>query len=189
MPSPQQISAEQSNNTGGQNTIQSVAENASKAVVGISVLKVDSSSIFNPNAVERWGVGSGVIVTPNGYILTNHHVAGGKAKGLLFRWSTGKTWTEVTVWSDSVLDLAVVKIEAEGLPTIPLGDATKLKVGEPAIAIGNPLGLQFQRTVTSGIISALNRTIEVDTEQGTNYMEGLIQTDASINPETAADRF
>jgi len=76
----------------------------------------------------------------------------------------------------------VVKIEAEGLPTIPLGDATKLKVGEPAIAIGNPLGLQFQRTVTSGIISALNRTIEVDTEQGTNYMEGLIQTDASINP-------
>jgi len=87
------------------------------------------------------------------------------------------------------IGFGVVKIEAEGLPTIPLGDATKLKVGEPAIAIGNPLGLQFQRTVTSGIISALNRTIEVDTEQGTNYMEGLIQTDASINPETAADRF
>jgi len=152
MPSPQQISAEQSNNTGGQNTIQSVAENASKAVVGISVLKVDSSSIFNPNAVERWGVGSGVIVTPLPITMWLEE----KAKGLL-----------------SVLDLAVVKIEAEGLPTIPLGDATKLKVGEPAIAIGNPLGLQFQRTVTSGIISALNRTIEVDTEI----------------PETAADRF
>ncbi|ADU73193.1 S1-C subfamily serine protease [Acetivibrio thermocellus AD2] len=182
MPSPQQISAEQSNNTGGQNTIQSVAENASKAVVGISVLKVDSSSIFNPNAVERWGVGSGVIVTPNGYILTNHHVAGGKSKRIVVSLVDGKNLDGVTVWSDSVLDLAVVKIEAEGLPTIPLGDATKLKVGEPAIAIGNPLGLQFQRTVTSGIISALNRTIEVDTEQGTNYMEGLIQTDASINP-------
>jgi S1-C subfamily serine protease len=80
------------------------------------------------------------------------------------------------------LDLAVVKIEAQGLTAIPLGDASQLKVGEPAIAIGNPLGLQFQRTVTSGIISALNRTIKIETEEDTNYMEDLIQTDASINP-------
>jgi len=94
MPSPQQISAEQSNNTGGQNTIQSVAENASKAVVGISVLKVDSSSIFNPNAVERWGVGSGVIVTQMVIFLPITMWLEEKAKGLLFRWSTGKTWTE-----------------------------------------------------------------------------------------------
>jgi len=151
-------------------------------VVGISVLKVDSSSIFNPNAVERWGVGSGVIVTPNGYILYQSPCGWRKKQKDCCSLVDGKNLDGVTVWSDSVLDLAVVKIEAEGLPTIPLGDATKLKVGEPAIAIGNPLGLQFQRTVTSGIISALNRTIEVDTEQGTNYMEGLIQTDASINP-------
>ncbi|HOM01585.1 MAG TPA: trypsin-like peptidase domain-containing protein [Acetivibrio sp.] len=190
MLTPQQIVAEESNNAGQSNnsddktnnTIQSVAESASKAVVGISVLKVDSSSIFNPNAADRWGVGSGVIVTSDGYILTNHHVAGGKSKRIVVSLIDGKNLDGVTVWSDSVLDLAVVKIEAQGLPTIPLGDANSLKVGETAIAIGNPLGLQFQRTVTSGIISALNRTIEVDTEQGINYMEGLIQTDASINP-------
>ncbi|WP_265446087.1 S1C family serine protease [Acetivibrio straminisolvens] len=184
MPSPQQIKAEQTNDINSEtgNTIQNVAENASRAVVGISVLKVDSSSIFNPNAAQEWGVGSGVIVTPNGYILTNHHVAGGKSKRIVVSLADGKNLDGVTVWSDSVLDLAVVKIQAEGLPTIPLGDATRLKVGETAIAIGNPLGLQFQRTVTSGIISALNRTIQIDTEQGRNYMEGLIQTDASINP-------
>jgi len=93
MPSPQQISAEQSNNTGGQNTIQSVAENASKAVVGISVLKVDSSSIFNP-MLSNGGCGSGVIVTPNVIFLPITMWLEEKAKGLLFRWSTGKTWTE-----------------------------------------------------------------------------------------------
>ncbi|HHV29784.1 S1C family serine protease [Acetivibrio mesophilus] len=183
MPSPQQIVAEKSNDINAKtDTIQSVAENASRAVVGISVLKVDSSSIFDANAAQTWGVGSGVIVSPDGYILTNHHVAGGKSKRIIVSLIDGKNMDGVTVWSDSVLDLAVVKIESEGLPTIPLGDANRLKVGEAAIAIGNPLGLQFQRTVTSGIISALNRTIEIDTDQGRNYMEGLIQTDASINP-------
>jgi S1-C subfamily serine protease len=73
-------------------------------------------------------------------------------------------------------------VNLTGLSTLALGDANRLQVGEPAIAIGNPLGLEFQRTVTSGIISALNRTIKIETDSGTNYMEDLIQTDASINP-------
>ena len=85
-------------------------------------------------------------------------------------------------WSDPVLDLAAVKINLTGLTPLPLGDATTLEVGEHAIAIGNPLGLDFQRSVTSGIISALNRTISIETENGLNYVEDLIQTDASINP-------
>jgi S1-C subfamily serine protease len=73
-------------------------------------------------------------------------------------------------------------VNLTGLTPLRLGDATRLEVGEHAIAIGNPLGLEFQRSVTSGIISALNRTISIETETGTNYMEDLIQTDASINP-------
>lgn len=183
MPNPQQIAAEQINDgTNETDIIQTVAENASRAVVGISVLRVDSRSIFDTDTAQQWGVGSGVIVSPDGYILTNHHVAGGRSKRIVISLADGRNLDGVTVWSDSVLDLAVVKIESQGLPTIPLGDANRLKVGEAAIAIGNPLGLQFQRTVTSGIISALNRTIKIDTEQGTNYMEDLIQTDASINP-------
>lgn len=179
VPKPQQIAMEQTTQT---DVIQSVAQSASSGVVGISVLKIDGRSIFDTNATEQWGIGSGVIVSTDGYILTNHHVAGGKNKRIIVSLADGRNVDGVTVWSEPVLDLAVVKISASGLSTVPLGDASKLKVGEPAIAIGNPLGLQFQRTVTSGIISALNRTIKIDTEQGTNYMEDLIQTDASINP-------
>jgi len=178
-PLPQQIAAEVLE---GEPIVATVARTAAPGVVGISVLKVDSGSIFDSNAAEKWGVGSGVIVSPDGYILTNHHVAGGKNRRIVISLADGRNVDGQTLWSEPVLDLAVVKVNLTGLATVPLGDSNKLIVGEPAIAIGNPLGLEFQRTVTSGIISALNRTIKIETEQGTNYMEDLIQTDASINP-------
>lgn len=179
VPLPQQIAAE---TAGNQPVAAAVAKSATPGVVGISVLKVDGKSLFDRDSNEKWGVGSGVVVSTNGYILTNHHVAGGKSKRILVSFSDGRNVDGVTQWSDPVLDLAVVKVNLENLATIPLGDSNAVQVGEPAIAIGNPLGLQFQRTVTSGIVSALNRTIRIDTEQGANYMEDLIQTDASINP-------
>lgn len=179
VPNPQQIGATISNPT---DSIVNVAKNVIDGVVGISVLRANPNSIFDNNASEKWGLGTGVVVSSDGYILTNHHVAGGKSKKLIVSFADGTTMDGETLWSDSVLDLAIVKVNATGLAAIPIGDANKLQVGELAIAIGNPLGLQLQRTVTSGIISALNRTISIDTEQGTNYMEGLVQTDASINP-------
>jgi serine protease Do len=165
--------------------VQEVARIATPSVVGITVEKITPSSIpsiFGRRTESQFGVGSGVIVSPDGYILTNHHVAGGRNNRIIVSLSDGRNVDGETVWSDSVLDLAVVKINQKGLPTVKLGDATKLSVGEPAIAIGNPLGLDFQRTVTLGIISAVNRTIRIETEKGINYMEDLIQTDASINP-------
>ena len=91
----------------------------------------------------------------------------------------GDKKTGKVLWADPALDLAVVKVDGEGLPAAELGDSDKLQVGQLAVAIGNPLGLDFQRTVTSGVISGLNRTIKVDSA---NIIEDLIQTDASINP-------
>lgn len=179
-PMPQQIKAEVPQGTADSGI--AVAKSAAPGVAGISVLKAGSGSIFDRNAAEKWGVGSGVIISRNGYILTNNHVAGGRNKRIVVSLADGRNIDGTTIWSDPIIDLAIVKINAEGLTTIPFGDSNTLQVGEPAIAIGNPLGLQFQRTVTSGIISALNRTISIDTPQGTNYMEDLIQTDASINP-------
>lgn len=161
---------------------QSVAKSATQGVVGIMVERVETGKIFSGNDDTQVGMGSGVIVSSDGYILTNHHVAGGKSKRIVVSLADGRNVDGETVWSDPVLDLAVVKINLTGLPTLKLGDAEQLQVGETAVAIGNPLGLEFQRTVTSGIISALNRTISIETDQGTNYMEDLIQTDASINP-------
>jgi S1-C subfamily serine protease len=179
IPMPQQIAAEA---PAALPVTQSVAKSATPGVVGISVLKVDSNSLFDRDAAEKWGVGSGLIVTSDGYILTNHHVAGGRNKRIVVSLHDGRNADGVTKWSDPVLDLAVVKVNLTGLPVIPLGNSDTIQVGEPAIAIGNPLGLQFQRSVTSGIVSALNRTIKIEADGGYNYMEDLIQTDASINP-------
>lgn len=169
-------------NAGGIPVAQAVAKSATQGVVGITVERVAPDKLFDRDKDTQVGVGSGVIVTSDGYILTNNHVAGGKSKRIVVSLADGRNIDGETVWFDSVLDLAIVKVNLTGLPTLKLGDANQLQVGETAVAIGNPLGLEFQRTVTSGIISALNRTISIETDQGTNYMEDLIQTDASINP-------
>ena len=92
--------------------------------------------------------------------------------------SDNKTVKAKLVWNDTTLDLAIIKVEAKNLSPIDLGDSDKVKVGDKAVAIGNPLGLQLQSTVTSGIISGLNRTVSF--ENGAQ-MDGLMQTDAAIN--------
>ncbi len=161
---------------------QSVAKKATAGVVGITVERAVRNNLFDRNRETEVGFGSGVVVSSDGYILTNYHVAGGKSNRIVVSFADGRNVDGVVVWSDPVLDLAAVKVNLTGLNPLRLGDASKLEVGEHAIAIGNPLGLDFQRSVTSGIISALNRTISIESETGTNYMEDLIQTDASINP-------
>lgn len=156
------------------------AQDVIPSVVGISTFRVVQESVFDgAEAIE--GVGSGVVVHESGYILTNDHVVGGKPSDITVIFADGLELEGETLWSDPTLDLAVVKVDGANLPIAKLGDSERLMVGEPAIAIGTPLGLQFQHTVTSGIISALNRTIEIPTERGQNFMEDLIQTDASIN--------
>lgn len=152
--------------------VTSAAGKVVPSVVGITISKVERGRLIQ-------GVGSGVIVNSSGYILTNNHVAGGTLQSMVVSLYDGRNINGTTVWADPTLDLAIVKINADGLVTAPLGDSRTTTVGQQAIAIGNPLGLTLQRTVTAGIISAVNRTIEV--EQGA-FMEGLLQTDASINP-------
>ena len=94
----------------------------------------------------------------------------------------GTTYTADVVWSDSDLDLAILKISMKGLTYAKLGDSKQLQIGQNVYAIGNPIGYEFQRTVTGGIISALNRTIKIEENEKVNYMSNLIQTDATINP-------
>ena len=161
-------------------SVPQVVSNTVSSVVGISALKITDDILFSKSS--SWGIGSGVIVSDNGYILTNQHVANNDSQKLIVTFSDGSEKDGTRVWADEMLDLAIVKVSANQLPVPPLGNSDNLSVGEVAIAIGNPLGLSFQRTVTSGIISALNRTLLVDGDNGQNYMEDLIQTDASINP-------
>ena len=157
-----------------------VVKKSIDSVVGITTkTKATKNTIFGSQTGYVEGVGSGSIVTKDGYILTNSHVvSNGDASEINVLLSDNKTVKAKLVWNDTTLDLAIIKVEAKNLSPIDLGDSDKVKVGDKAVAIGNPLGLQLQSTVTSGIISGLNRTVSF--ENGAQ-MDGLMQTDAAIN--------
>jgi serine protease Do len=162
---------------GDDGEITTAAGSVIPSVVGITTVTVTRDMVSKNNMVQ--GVGSGVIVDKRGYILTNNHVAGLNAKSIVVSLYDGREVRGRALWADPTLDLSIIKIDGDNLSAAALGDSKAVRIGQGAIAIGNPLGLTFQRTVTAGIISALNRTIEV--ERGV-FMEDLIQTDASINP-------
>ncbi len=159
-----------------------VLEETMKCVVGISKLKNNGSSIFSSSNEDSLGLGTGIIVTDNGYILSNEHVTGEKYSTCYITLENGKKYDGTVMWSDKDLDLSITKINATNLNSISLGDSSKIRVGETVYAIGNPIGFEFRRTVTSGIISAKDRTIKLEDKQNISYMSDLIQTDATINP-------
>lgn len=157
-----------------------VAEKTQKTVVGITTeVTQQYNTFFGPQTQVAQSMGSGFIVNPNGYIVTNAHVIGdGKYDKITVSLIDGSKEVGEVLWYDTTLDLAIVKINKTGLPAVELGDSDELKVGEPVVAIGNPMTLDLERTVTQGIVSGLNRSIAF--ENGT-VIEPLIQTDASIN--------
>jgi serine protease Do len=132
---------------------------------------------FFYQAVPMGGMGSGTIIDPNGLILTNNHVVGGAQKITVTLWNN-EIFEGTITGSCAIHDLAVIKVKSKNLEAAQLGDSDKLRVGERVYAIGNPFGLTGGPSVTSGVISAINRTIE--TEGG--LIENLVQTDAAINP-------
>lgn len=156
--------------------VEAVAKKALPSVVGITTTgKVNT--FFGQREVK--GVGSGVIINSNGYILTNSHVVSdGNTSKIQVLLDKDKTVDAKLLWNDAYMDLAVIKVEETGLPAADLGDSEKINIGEQAIAIGNPLGLEFNRSVTAGYVSGVDRTIE--TQDG-KVITGLIQTDAAIN--------
>lgn len=163
-------------------SISDTLEKINSTIVGISKIKDKGSTVFLEDGVKKLGLGSGIIVSENGYILTNEHVSGEKYNKCYVTLENGTTYTADVVWSDFDLDLAILKISMKGLTYAKLGDSKQLQIGQNVYAIGNPIGYEFQRTVTGGIISALNRTIKIEENEKVNYMSNLIQTDATINP-------
>jgi S1-C subfamily serine protease len=151
-----------------------VAGKVSPAVVTIDA--VAGANTNDPFSLPQEGIGSGVIFDASGWILTNHHVVEGSDK-LTVKLKDGRELTGTLYGVDTLTDLAIVKIDSSGLPAATIGDSSKIKVGQLAIAIGSPLGT-YTNTVTSGIISALGRSITVQSGRINN----LIQTDAAINP-------
>lgn len=149
---------------------------STSAVVGIAVEKKYSNR-WTQKLGNTWSIGSGFIVDQGGYIVTNYHVIGSADSEVYVTLYGGDIVKGRKIWGNSDLDLAIIKVDVSGLPYMKLADSDSITIGELVYAIGNPLGYEFQRTVTSGIVSGINRSIEVDGA----YMEDLIQTDASIN--------
>ncbi len=153
--------------------VSTVAANVSATVVEIRTETVQTGGYFQQYISS--GAGSGVIISDDGYIITNNHVISG-ADTITVRTTDAKEYSAKLVGTDSETDVAVIKIEAEGLTPAIIGDSSRLIVGETVVAIGNPLG-ELGGTVTNGIISALDREITIDGDTMT-----LLQTNAAINP-------
>ncbi len=130
------------------------------------------------NSVPQVGAGSGVIISSDGYIITNNHVIDG-ADELEVTLNDNRKYPAKVIGSDPLTDIALIKIDEKDLPTIPFGDSEKLKVGEWVLAVGNPFNLTS--TVTAGIVSAKSRSISFD-RSSISQIQSFIQTDAAVNP-------
>jgi S1-C subfamily serine protease len=157
-----------------------LASSSNVPVPTIDKYREQAVNSVGPSIVEvktNAGLGSGVIIKSNGYIVTNHHVVSG-ASSVRVTLANGRTLPATVRGSDTVDDLAVLKLNTSGLPAASFGNSTQLQVGQTVLAIGNPLGVTH--TVTDGIVSALNRTVSEG--QGGGSIANAIQTSAPINP-------
>lgn len=166
--------------------VTAIAEKVSPSIVGIRVTYKTKSFIFDMSQ-EGKSEGSGIIIKPDGYIMTNYHVvkaAAESARGsnakleVVLPNQKDKPYEADIIGGDEKTDLAVIKINATNLPAVEFGNSDNLKIGELAVAIGNPAGLEYMGSVTVGVISGVNRTIPIDDGKELR----LIQTDAAINP-------
>ena len=167
-------------------TIQTTDITAIVALAKHSVVTITADGVtangFNAGEPTQ-GVGSGLILTANGYILTNRHVVEG-SQTLKVELEDGTSYTATLIQTASDNDLALIKIDATGLTPARIADSSKIDVGQTALAIGSPLGTSYTESVTRGIISGLGRTVTVrdDTTGRPTTLSNLIQTDAAINP-------
>lgn len=174
-----------SQQTDGGSSLADMVEDASKAIVGIVNYQKGNNpfSQFSDGIVEG-GSGSGVVIKEEGeyaYVVTNNHVIE-NAEKIEVSLANGETVDATLIGSDALSDLAVLRIDNEHVEKVlPFGDSSAVRAGEQVVAIGNPLGLEFSRTVTQGIISAVDRTIKTRTSAG-DWDLHVIQTDAAINP-------
>ena len=139
----------------------------------------DGYGFGQPQSREAKGSGSGVIIRPDGYIVTNNHVVSGATK-ITVTTNDNQKFDATVVGTDPATDVAIIKVDAQNLPTIPMGDSDQLRLGEWVLAIGSPLGEQLRSTITAGIVSAKGRSMPDGS--GEFKIESFIQTDAAVNP-------
>ncbi len=173
--------------TANNESLADIIDNISPAIVGvINMQKADINNPFAPaqNSEQETGTGSGVIYQADNdasYIVTNNHVVEG-ASNIKIQLSTGKQYDSELIGTDALTDIAVLKVKGDlNIEPVTFGNSSGIRTGDTVYAIGNPLGLDFANSVTEGIVSAKERTMDVSTSAGTSSVKA-IQTDAAINP-------
>lgn len=173
-------------NTTSSGSIGSILSKVEPAIVDVTAKGTISSgnSFFGGGTQAFTSEGTGMIMTANGYVVTNNHVVAGASSVTVTLFNQSKTYAAKVIGTNPTADVAVLQIQGAGnLPTVTFGDSSATKVGDSVIAIGNALGLSGSPTVTQGIVSALNRSITAQSDTGsTENLKNLIQTDAPINP-------
>lgn len=157
-------------------SVASIVENIRPSVVAIFTQDLGRDTFLDTEAPD--GAGTGILVNDKGHVVTNNHVAT-SGSGIQVVLPDGRDFNATLVGSDPQTDLAVLKIDAQGLKPAPLGDSDRLRVGDTVIAVGHALALPGGPTVTEGIVSALDRSIR---EPNGVFLDSLVQTDAAINP-------
>ena len=175
-PTPEPVETPAPTPTARPSSVAEVAEHSLPAVVSLITGAVDLTQFLDPGSQADF-TGSGVIISEDGLIVTNSHVVRG-ANFILVTLTDGQTFNAEIVGTDPISDLAVIKVDAQGLPTLEFGDTESLRIGEPVVAIGNAMALEGGPTVTSGVVSALGRSVSLSDGE----LSDLVQTDAAINP-------
>lgn len=149
-------------------------------IFGFPQPKVPNNTPTTPN-IQQIGAGSGFFVSSDGLILTNRHVVSDESATYSIVTNSGEKYDAEVLTRDTVNDLALLKVDIKGAPTLSFADSSSVQIGQQVLAIGNSLG-QYQNTVTSGIVSGIGRSVTAGDAEGTEQLEGVIQTDAAINP-------
>ena len=150
---------------------------------GISKLNENNTSIFVQNSEEKLGIGSGIIVTSNGYILTNYTISGDIKSTCYVTLKSGEIYPAEVLWVDKNLDISIIKISAENLLALALGDSDKCSLGEEIYMVSNPTGYNLKENLGIGVISQLNNTIKMVDENNEVYIEDIMKINIGIKAE------
>lgn len=163
--------------------LQDLIENAGYSVVGVSKLNEKNSSVFVQNSEEKLGIGSGIILTANGLILSNFATTGGKGETCFVTFKNGTIYPAVVKWADTSLDISIIKIAADNLLYLPMSDSNQIAIGDKYYLLSNATGYKFNESLNEIFISKSRATLKILEENNTLYAEDVIQIDLKIDYE------
>lgn len=165
--------------------LQNLVENVSYSIVGVSKLNEKNTSIFVENSEEKLGIGSGIILTSDGFILSNYETTGSEGESCFVTVKSGTIYPATVKWADEDLDISIIKIAADNLLNLTMGDSNKIEIGEKFYLLGNATGYQNNENLNEISISKLKTTLKIYEEEKNSacYVEDIIKINSNINFE------